>query len=89
MDEARRRADMLGQIGQERDHVMLGDRLDLVDPGDLESALLPDLLGGLLGDDPELRLSVAGMGLDLEPDLEFHFRGPDGHHIGSGIARDH
>ncbi len=41
MDEARLVvADMLGQVGQEGDHVMLGDGLDLVDAGDVEFHVL-------------------------------------------------
>ena len=45
MDEARLRADDLGQVGEEGDDVMLGFAFDLVDAGDIESgvaALVPD-----------------------------------------------
>ena len=65
------RADDFGQMGQEGDDVMLGDGLDLINPGDVKGhvACLPDRLGIGLGDDPQSGLRVAGMGLDLEPDL--------------------
>ena len=41
MDETRFGADMLGEVGQERDHVVMGLALDLVDAFDLEGAALP------------------------------------------------
>jgi len=89
MDEARLRSDMLGQVRQERDDVMLGLALDLVDPLDLPGAAFPDRLGGLLGDDAELGLRVAGVRLDLEPDAEAVFGRPDGDHVGAAVTRDH
>ena len=39
VDEARLGADVLGEMGQEGDHVVLGDGLDLVDAGDVEFGL--------------------------------------------------
>ena len=84
-------ADMFGEVGEEGDHVMLGHGLDLVDAGDVELHVLglPDGLGIFLGDHAEIGHGVAGMGLDLVPDLELGFRRPDGDHFGAGIARDH
>ena len=63
---------MLGEMGQEGDHVVLGHRLDLVDAGDVELDVLrlPDRRGGRLRDHPERGLGVGGMRLDLEPDAE-------------------
>ncbi len=40
MHEARLGADMLGEVGQEGDHVVMGLALDLVDALDLEGAAL-------------------------------------------------
>ena len=51
MHEARLGPDDLGEVSQERDHVMLGLALDLVDARDVEgrvARLLPDREGGLL-----------------------------------------
>ena len=92
MDEARIGADEFGQMGQERDDVMLGDALDFVDALDVEghvARLRPDRLGALLGDDAELGKRVAGMRLDLEPDAEARLRLPDPNHFGAGISGDH
>jgi hypothetical protein len=92
VDEARIRADELGQMGEEGDDVMLGDALDLVDALDIEggaAALLPDRLRGFLRDHAELGQRVAGMGLDLEPDAEAGLRRPDGDHFRPGITGDH
>ena len=92
MDEARVRADEFGQMGQEGDDVMLGDALDLVDAVDVEGdvpGLLPDVLRAFLRDHADLGEGVAGVGLDLEPDLEPRLRLPDGDHFGAGIAGDH
>ncbi len=84
-------ADNLGQMGQKGDDVMFGDGLDLINPGDVKGDVLclPDSLGIGFGDHADRGLRVAGMGLDLKPDLEFGLRGPQGNHVGTGIARDH
>src|SRR2546430_1167599 len=89
MNEARLGADVLGEARQERDHVVLHLALDLVDARDVEAALLPDRLGGFLGNDALGRERVAGMRLDLEPDAEPVLRLPDGAHLRPAVARDH
>ena len=89
MDEAGVRADMFGEIGQEGDDVVLGLALDLIDPVDIELALLPDGFGGGARDHAQFGLGVAGMGLDLEPDAELVFRFPDTGHFRAAIARNH
>jgi len=48
-----------------------------------------DLLEILGGDDAFLHQRFAGEEFDLEPDLEFVFVGPDGPHLGAGIASNH
>ena len=87
--EARLGADMLGEVGQKRDHVVAGFALDLVDALGLEAAALPDGARGALGDDAERRLRIAGMRLDLEPDPVPVLRRPDPGHLGPAVARDH
>src|SRR6202022_3600910 len=89
MDEAGLGADMLGEVGQKRDHVVMRHVLYLVDALDLEGAALSDGAGRTLGDHAECGLSIAGMGLDLEPDPIPVFRRPDAGHLRTTIARDH
>ena len=79
-------ADMFGKVGQERDNVMLGLALDLIDALDLECAAVPDRLCRFFGNYAELRLGVAGMCLDFEPDPELVFGLPDGCHRGAGVS---
>ena len=73
MNEAGIRPDEFGEMGEESNHVVLGDTLDLVDFLDVEfggAALFPNGLSRLLRNDAELGQRVAGMRLDLEPDAE-------------------
>ncbi len=90
--EARLGADDLGQMRQERDHIVLDLALDRIDAGNVElgvAAALADGLGGRLRDHPELGHGIGGMRLDLEPDAIARLRVPDRRHVGPGIARDH
>ena len=66
------RADMFGQMGQKGDHVMLGDRLDLINPRHVKGHVLcpPHRFGIRFRDHAKGSLGIAGMGLDLEPDAE-------------------
>ena len=92
MDEAGLfRTDMLGQMRQEGDHVMLGHGLDLVDARHVEFHILglPHSLGIFARDHAQIGLRIAGMGLDLIPDLEFRRGFPDIDHLLAGITRDH
>ena len=81
MHEACLRPDMLGEVGEEGDHVVAGLALDLLDAFDLEGTALPDGFGGGFGDQPERRLRVAGMRLDLEPDAEPGLGRPERRHF--------
>ena len=89
VEEARLRPDMLGDVGEEGDHVVLHLRFDRIDPLDLERAPLPHGGGGFLGDDPKLGHRVHRVGLDLEPDPEAGLGRPDAGHLRPRIAGDH
>ena len=89
MEEARLWPDMLGDRGEEGDHVVLHLALDLVDAGDVEAAALLDRLGRMLGDLPELGHCLGGTGLDPEPDAELRLGLPEASHFGAAVAGDH
>ncbi len=60
MEEARLGADMLGDRGEEGDHVVLHLPLDLIDAGDVEAAALLDRVGRVLGEsDPSSAIASA------------------------------
>ncbi len=90
--EARLRPDDLGEMGEERDDVVLDLALDLLDARDVELGILafgPDLLGCGLGNDPKFGHGVGRMRLDLEPDAIARLRIPDRGHLRPSVARDH
>ena len=92
MHEARFRADDLGQMRQEGDDVVPGLALDLVDARHVEdgvAALLPDLGGGLLRHEADLRHGIERVRLDLEPDAQARLRRPDGGHRRPAVTGDH
>ena len=89
MEEARLRPHMLGDRGEEGDHVVLYLALDLIDAGDVEAAPLLDRVGRVLGDLPKLGHRLGGIGLDLEPDAELGLGLPDASHFGAAVAGDH
>src|SRR5690606_24522389 len=92
-------ADDFAEVGQEGDDVVLGGALDLVDARDVKAVIamlglagihhVPDVLGALFRHHAQFGELGGGVGLDLEPDGKARFGGPDGHHFGAGIARDH
>ena len=79
------------KVRQEGDDVVLGDGFDFVDAGHVEFDVLgfPDGISVFLRDHTKGSLCIAGVCLDLVPDFEFGFWGPDGHHFRTGITRDH
>ena len=89
VQEARRFSHMLGHIGKKGDDVVLGFLLDFIDARHLEAPLFPHRPGGVLGDDAQFGLGVAGVGFDFEPYLELVFGFPDSGHFGPGIAWNH
>ncbi len=93
VQEAGFRPGALRDVSQEGDDVVLGLGLDRVDALDVERARLgiglPHGAGGFPGDDAQVGHRIEGMRLDLEPDAETAFGGPDRDHIGTRVARDH
>ncbi len=87
--------ELLAGPGQERDHVMLGDRLDRVDRVDVDLPECVPVVGGadgrriLGGDHPDLAHRLGGEDLDLPPDAVAVLGRPDGRHFGARIAGDH
>ena len=89
MHEAGLGPDVLGQVREEGDDVVLDLALDLVDAGGVElglGALVPDRLGGALGDQAELGHGGGGMRLDLEPDAKARLGRPDLRHLGPACS---
>ena len=80
---------VLGHAAHEGDDVVLGGLLDLVHPVDVEGGLRLDLLDGLLGDLPQPGPGLADGQLDLQPGGHAGLVGPDGRHLGRGVAFDH
>ena len=82
-------ADVLADVLDERDDVVVADRLDLGDPGDVEGGLLLDLGEvldrHLLEPDPGLD----GQDLDLEPPGELRALREDGRHLLAAVTGDH
>ena len=68
---------------------MLHFGLNLIDPGDVEAAFLPDRPSRFLWDHAQFGQRVGGVCLDLEPDLETGFGFPDLDHVWAGIAGNH
>jgi len=82
-------ADILGDVGEEGDDVVVRRRLDLGDAGDVERRLGLDLGDRLVGYLAELVPGPDGGDLDVEPGLHLRLLGPDGAHLGQGVALDH
>src|SRR2546423_5781138 len=80
---------MLGDVGQERDRLVMHLALDLADELDLEFAALAQRLRRPCGYDAQLFLRLAGIGLDVELDAEIILRLPDRRHLRPAVARDH
>ena len=89
MEPARRGADLLGDGGRERDHVVLGGLLDLFDARDVEGGPGAKLARGVRGHEARIRHGVGRGQLDLEPRLVAALLAPDGPHLGVGVAGNH
>ena len=83
------RSHMLGHIGQEGDHVVLGDPFQLIDPfyGKtgffLDDRQVPGRYESLLGQ------GLAGRNFHVQPFLIFILRTPELGHYRPGVAGDH
>ena len=82
-------ADMFGKACQKGDHIMLGFAFDFVDAVDVEPAAFPDRFRRFRRNHPQVRHRIAGMCLDLVPDLELVLLGPDRGHLGARISGNH
>ena len=82
-------SEALRDAARERDHVVVGGGLDLVDARDGESRVVAHALGGAGGHDAELLPGLRGGELDLQPDLEFVLVRPERRHGGARVAFDH
>src|SRR5688572_23704473 len=84
------RAGELLDVGEECDHVVLYGPFDRVDAVRIElDALLFDLLCGASRDEVRVLHGAAGRELDIEPDREAAFGGPERGEVGRRITRDH
>ena len=89
MDVLGRVAHILGHVGQEGDHVVLGRLLDLEHAGDVEGRLRLDLGQSVVGYLAKLVPGLADSDLDLQPGGHLGLLGPEGGHLGGGVAGDH
>jgi hypothetical protein len=67
VEPARRRPDLLGHRGRERNHIVLRRPLDLFDAGDVERRSRPQLAGRVGGHEPGVGHGVGCRQFNLEP----------------------
>ena len=84
-----RRPDVLGHRGRERDHVVLGGTLDVLDPRNVEPTPLADVPGGRGRHDAGVRHRVRCRSLDPQPQLVAALVAPDAAHLRVGVSRYH
>ena len=84
-------ADMFSQMGQKGDHIMFGNRFNLVDARHIECDVFgfPNRLGIGARDHAQIGLCITCVSFDLVPDAELCLGRPDGNHVGAGIAGNH
>ena len=84
------RAEALAHLGQERDHVVVHDRLDLEDPRPDRAAPCSRIVSAVpRGSAPGLLHGAHRGDLDLEPGAKARLVGPELAHLGQGVAFDH
>ena len=83
------RPDRLGDLGHERDDVVVGRPLELLDPRDVDLRPRLDRRERVLRDPAAPRLRPADRELDAEHVLEPGLVGPDRAHLGQRVAADH
>ncbi len=89
VEVARLGAHLAARPGEESDHVMLGDRFDCVDRGDVDLAKHVGIVSGadpsrvLQRDHPDVAHRLGRENLNREPDPIAVFGRPDGRHFGA------
>ena len=81
--------DGLGDLADERDHVVVGRLLDLGDPLDVDRGARLDRRERVGGDEAARGLGAGDRELDAEHLLEAGLLGPDRAHLGQRVAADH
>ena len=89
MEPPCRRADMFGHRGGKRNHVVLGDLLDFLDAGHVESAALPDVARRVRRDNPGAGHGFGGGRFDLQPSLVLPLVAPDATHFRARVPSNH
>src|SRR5262245_2096852 len=89
MEEPTLRPDGLGDLRDERDDVVVGGLLQLVDAVDVDPRLGLDRRERLLGDPAPAGLGAAHRQLHAEHVLEARLVRPDRAHLGQRVAPDH
>ena len=83
------RADVFGHGGGERNHVVLGDLLDFLDAGHVESAALPDVARRVRRDNPRAGHGFGSGRFNLQPGLVLPLIAPDATHVRARVPFDH
>src|SRR5689334_12680105 len=78
----------LGNRGRERDHVVLDGPFDFVDARRVDGRMVSQKLGGIGGNDAEIRKRFGSREFDFEPLLKTVLVTPDTSHIGTRISRN-
>ena len=89
VQEAALRPDGLGDLADEGDDVMVGRALQLLDAGDVDPGSLLDDRDRVGRHLSATRLGARDRQLDPQHGPEARLVGPDGRHLGQGVARDH
>src|SRR5262249_54324891 len=89
MNETRGFADRFGQIRGERNDIVIGSLLDLVDSGDGEFRATLDLFQRVPGNSPHLGMDFADGDFHIQPLLKPGLFRPESAHFRQGVAINH
>ena len=81
MNEARRFANVFGEVGSKRDYIVVSSFLNLVDSFNRELRPRFDLLERVTRNSPQLGMHFADSNLHVEPLLEFALLAPERAHF--------